>query len=128
MLPFLFFSFICWIIYEADLGANNVFLTFVRTIPFGDKLGHVGLYGLLVALINWAAHCRLVRVQRFRLQIGTLMVLIFSLSEELTQGGVPTRTLDVTDAVADIIGIAIAAYLSRRFYVWHQRRVSLVRR
>jgi VanZ family protein len=118
----LFFSFICWIIYEADQGASNVFLTFVRTIPFGDKLGHVGLYGLLTFLINLAMRCQVVYLLRFKIQIGSLMVLGFSLTEELAQGLFPSRSLDVADAVADVIGIAVAAYMSRRCHEWSQQK------
>lgn len=117
--PVLFFSFICWIIYEADQGESNVFLTFVHTIPFGDKLGHAGLYGCLVLLINLAVRCRLMRIYRFEFQVGTFMVLIFSLAEELTQGLFPTRTLDVADVMADMVGISIVAYVSKKICKRH---------
>ena len=47
------------------------------------------------------------------------MVLIFSLAEELTQGLFPTRTLDVADVMADMVGISIVAYVSKKICKRH---------
>lgn len=112
-LPILFFLFIIWVIYDANQGNSNLFITFTASIPYGDKLGHIGLYGMLTLLINIASRCYIVRFGKARLQLGTLVVLLFSLIEELSQGMMPNRTLDMGDAVADVVGIVIGSYLSR---------------
>jgi len=43
--PLTFLAFICWIIFMADSGQKSVFFELVKSIPYGDKLGHVILYG-----------------------------------------------------------------------------------
>ncbi|MFC1747595.1 VanZ family protein [Pseudomonadota bacterium] len=115
-LPALFFLFILWIIYEANQGNNNLFITFTASVPYGDKLGHIGLYGVLTLLINLASRCYRIQLGNISLQAGTLAVLVFSLAEELSQGLLPTRTLDMGDAAADIVGIMIGAYVAKKLY------------
>ncbi len=107
-----FFAFILWIIYQADAGASNLFLDFVRRTPYADKVGHLGLFGLLTLLVNLASACRGIRWQRLTLPYGTLAVLSFVLLEELSQYFFPSRTLDGKDLLADALGIAAFTWLS----------------
>lgn len=109
----LFFAFICWIIYDADLGNSSWFLTFVKTVPFGDKLGHVGLYGALTLLLNLALRCYMLRVGGASMQLGTVLVMAFALVEELSQGLFPSRTFDGADVVADVVGIVCGAHVAK---------------
>lgn len=109
----LFFVFIVWIIVVSDAGAPNVFIDGVRIIPYGDKVGHMGLYGLLALLVSLSLKPR---QQRYLgLPLGCALVLLFSLVEELTQYFFPaTRTLDVGDGMADFLGIYCAAWVYAR--------------
>ena len=107
-----FFAFICWIIFQADAGANNVFINFAHSIPYGDKLGHIGLYGLLALLMSGALRFKVLQVAGRSVLVGSAAVLLFALGEELTQGMFKTRTLDVKDAVADVVGVVGVSYLT----------------
>src|SRR6478736_7075733 len=104
----LFFLFICWIVVQADRGADNFFIDHVRALPNGDKFGHVGLYGLLALLVDLALRQR--RVSFFEMPMGCALVLAFALIEELSQGFFPTRTVDIGDVIADCLGIYLAAW------------------
>ncbi|MFK7821693.1 MAG: VanZ family protein [Planctomycetaceae bacterium] len=106
----LFFAFICWIIYLANSGDNSLVFRMVRSVPFGDKIGHAVLFGLLAFLANLAFRWRFSRV--VWLQVGSLSVLAFAVIEEFSQALNPHRTLDAVDVVADVFGIAVATWFS----------------
>ena len=106
----LFFIFICWIIVQADRGADNFFIDHIRAIPYGDKFGHIGLYGLLALLVDLALLQR--RTSFFEMPLGCALVLAFALIEELSQGFLPSRTVDIGDAISDCLGVYLAAWLS----------------
>lgn len=105
-----FFCFICWVILKANAGSDSELFAFVRSVPFGDKLGHVVLYGLLALLANRAFGGRFLKTRW--VQVGSLVVLTFAIGEELTQHFNPNRTLDAFDAAADVFGIGIATWFS----------------
>ena len=108
----IFFGFVCWIIYEADRGATNLFMTFVRSIPNGDKLGHICIFGTMTFLANMALNGRVVLIHRLPLYLGSMLVLIFAFGEELTQLFVKTRTPDIGDALSDLIGVTLASLIT----------------
>ena len=113
-----FFAFICWIIYLADTGQNSVFFEFVKTLPYGDKLGHCGLYGMLALLANLACGFRFLKNPW--IQVGSLVVLTFALGEELAQHFNARRTMDIWDATGDVIGITAATALS----IWLKQKLN----
>jgi len=110
----LLLAFVIWVSYEADIGAENLFFTLVDSIPFGDKLGHIWLYGGLALLLNLGLKCRSFRFVDWRIQWGSAVVLLFAILEELSQGFFAARTLDMGDILADIIGVYLAAFLISR--------------
>lgn len=113
-----FFAFILWVIYLADTGSSGL-VTLVHQVPYGDKLGHVLLYGLLTLLLNLALEMHTLRLGRLRLFFGTFAVSLFALLEELSQAWLPYRTLDVQDLLADACGIGGFTLLS---FGIHKRR------
>ncbi len=106
----LMFVAICVIIVAANAGSTNPVFRVVKSIPYGDKVIHALLFGLLAYLANRALGFR--HLQFRWLQIGSLGVLVLALGEELTQGLNPHRSLDALDAAADIGGVAIATWVS----------------
>ena len=104
-----FFVFIVWIIYLANTGGSSIFFDFVRSIPNGDKLGHIGLFGLLTLLSIIGFRFKSVSVARFRVYYGVGIVLSFVILEELSQVFIPSRTFDLVDMLANIVGIALAS-------------------
>jgi len=111
-----FLLFILWIIYSANVGDNNIFFNLVSKIPYGDKVGHFFLFGILTLLLNIA-----LKFKRFKLwpklPFGTILVSVFVVLEELSQGFFPNRTLDITDLIADGIGITIFTYIGYLVFV-----------
>jgi VanZ family protein len=107
-----FFLFIIWIIIVSDAGGSNFVIDSVRAIPYGDKLGHMVLYGVLAILVNISFARR--KRNHLGLPLGCALVLLFALVEELSQGFFPsTRTLDVGDMAADLIGIYGVTWVMR---------------
>lgn len=117
-----FFVFILWIIYLADTG-STLLVGVVNHLPYGDKLAHLLLYGLLTLVLNLALELRTLRFGRLQVYFGTFAVALFALCEELSQAWFPSRTLDVQDLVADAIGIAGFTLVSAGIHYWRQGKV-----
>jgi len=100
-----FLMFITWIIYLANTAQNSIFFELVARIPYGDKLGHFCLFGLLTLGVNFAFKLKSYTLISFNIYVGSTVVFFFVLLEELSQYFIPSRTLDITDVLADIIGI-----------------------
>lgn len=109
-----FALFLLWIIYLANTGQPSIFFDFVRRIPYGDKLGHVLLFGCLTlgAIITTGFRCFGLLAGRLKVYWGTAGVLVFVLVEELTQQFFPSRTMDINDLIADAIGISLFTLLA----------------
>ncbi|MEY3895216.1 MAG: hypothetical protein RLZZ214_735 [Verrucomicrobiota bacterium] len=113
-----FIGFFVSIIVIADKADGVPWWSFIDQIPFGDKVGHFGLVGTLSLLCNLAFTGW--KSGRPRFITRTTWVLFFMLSlEELSQGFIPHRHLDVFDWLADLVGLAvgqmIAVEMQRRF-------------
>jgi VanZ family protein len=109
-----FAGFIGWIIYLADTGSPSRILTFVRTIPFGDKLGHFFLYGVLSFLLILAMRHRSWIICGRPIALGALIVMGFAIFEEITQAFLPRRNFDALDIVADFLGVACFTWIANR--------------
>lgn len=109
-----FFTFILWVIYMANTGESSVFFDFVHAIPFGDKLGHAGLFGTLTFLVVIASKFRGLMVGRTKWYFGVMAVGTFVIAEEISQSFIPSRTFDLTDLTADALGIVVAVLLLRK--------------
>ncbi|ALO42743.1 VanZ family protein [Pseudoalteromonas phenolica] len=107
-----FFLFIIWIIYLANTGQQSIFFDLVRLIPYGDKVGHFGLFGMLTLLANFASKFKVFKLGKVNVFWGTAAVVVFVTLEELSQHFMPTRTLDIYDYTADMIGILLFTWLS----------------
>ncbi|MCL2915652.1 VanZ family protein [Shewanella corallii] len=117
-----FFGFILWVIYLANTGQQSIFFQFIAGIPYGDKLGHFGLFGTLTLVANLALSCRYWRIGRVKILRGTLLVSLFALLEEGSQSFLPNRTLDWQDLLADAVGIILFSFVAMKMYAWMSRR------
>lgn len=108
----LFFGFILWVIFMADTGQHIVFFELVAAIPYGDKSGHILLFGCLVLGANIATKFKSKRIYGIKLYIGSAAVTLFVVAEELSQFLMPTRRLDAMDLFADFIGIVCFTLIS----------------
>lgn len=115
-------GFIIWIIFMANTGRRTMFFDLSQAIPYGDKLGHAVLYGGLALLINGASRFKTYGIGRVLIYIGTLVVILFVVIEELAQGLIPTRTLDALDLGADALGLVLASVASYCVAIRKQHR------
>jgi VanZ family protein len=120
----LFFSFLMWIIISADLSAPNFFVQLAGSVPYGDKIGHVGLYATLALLLNVATQARQLNIGGRRVHIGVLLTLGFALLEEGSQLFFPSRNFELMDMLADLLGVAMAAWLTTLYCRWRPRQIS----
>ncbi|MBK1880648.1 VanZ family protein [Pelagicoccus mobilis] len=118
-----FLVFTVWIIHEANIGRDNILFKTVRATPHGDKIGHVLLAGFLTLVLNFFLRNRAFTLRKLILPWGSLAVFAIAVIEEASQYFLPTRSLDIKDALANLLGIilfSIPAILSRRRS--HQKR------
>ena len=106
-----FAAFIAVTIYAANTGSYHPGIALVRWLPYGDKIGHLGLWGLLTLLINLASPGRSVPVGRWLLPLGTVVLSVVVVAEEASQRWLDNRTLDPIDLVANLIGIGLATVI-----------------
>ncbi|MBN9691625.1 MAG: VanZ family protein [Verrucomicrobia bacterium] len=117
LLPTLTLGFIVvflGIILIANRGEGDRWWAFLKSIPAGDKLGHVGLVGLLSLLTNLTFPGTHPRLPRW-LTRTTFILLVLLTLEELAQAFLPHRTCDFGDWVADLIGLGLGQTLALRF-------------
>jgi VanZ family protein len=111
--PLGFFIFILGIIFLADTDENHPIFLWMKDIPYYDKISHMLLFGMFAFLLNYGLRFKSIKVLGLNLQLGALIVLTFAGLEELSQHFIPSRTLDIKDFIADIIGVVVFSYLHR---------------
>ena len=119
VLPLSFFIFISYIIFLANTANYNFAFRVVGDIPYGDKIAHALLYGMMALFLNYALSFRRVRLPTHILKslpqtigalanapyMGSIIVLTFATLEELSQYYIPSRTFDMGDLLADFVGV-----------------------
>jgi len=116
----LFSCFIVWVIYMANTGQNNAIFQIVKETPYGDKIGHLLLFGLLTLVLNFGLMFKTFMNGKYLL--GTVLVCIFVLIEETSQYWIPTRTFDGFDLLADTLGILLFDFISRKYHQLRSKR------
>lgn len=114
-----FVGFVIWVLVKADAGQPTVFHTFALSLPYGDKIGHFCIFATLTLIINFAFKLRRVSVFKRTFYLGSVVVLIFALLEELSQLMFPKRSFDLVDILADILAILFAGLVTK----WLAQRI-----
>jgi VanZ family protein len=101
----------------ANLGYGESFWPIISYTPNADKVGHIGIFGILGFLSNLALpNFRIRHLPRLVTAITFFLFVLVSL-EEISQAFIPSRVCDVFDWLADVAGLAIgqiaATVLSR---------------
>jgi len=122
LIGFVFIVFIIWIIYLANTGGHSVFFEWVHVIPYGDKVGHVGIFGFLTFIAIIASRFKRFSVKCVTLYYGAICVGLFVIAEECSQAFVATRTFDLYDLAADFIGITGASVIA--FFIHQKIKMS----
>jgi polysaccharide biosynthesis protein VpsQ len=84
------------------------FLGSLYSFPYGDKVGHFVLFGLLSALVNLAVFETRPKQEprRLALQATGILAAVIGL-EELSQRWFPSRTSSIWDLMASYLGVAV---------------------
>jgi polysaccharide biosynthesis protein VpsQ len=107
--PASFFVLLLAIIYKADTANYNFAFHVVGMIPYGDKIAHAVLYGIMVYLLNYGFNGK----RWGRAEIGSVIVFSFALIEEVSQLYFPSRSFDWFDLLADAVGIVVVTVVYR---------------
>jgi VanZ family protein len=104
---YIFIVLLILIVIVANLGLSPQFFPFIYQIPWGDKLGHFILMGLLSFLLNMITNAP--RIQVFSLDILkiSLIVMIIVTIEEFSQLILKYRGFSPLDLIFDYTGIFI---------------------
>jgi polysaccharide biosynthesis protein VpsQ len=108
-----FLLFILAVIVAADMDAIPIAVRDIYRFPGGDKLGHFVLYGILAYLLA-RAFPRSVHRGWFSVPIVILVLIAFTVLEELSQSLFAQRTASATDLAASLSGILLATWLAGR--------------
>lgn len=115
-ISWLFFLFLAAVICTKDLGIAERFFSMIDEIPLGDKMGHFFLMGTLVLLVNLSLRCKKVKIGRFWIQKGLLIVTPIVLLEEFSQMFIASRQFSMGDILADVLGLLFFTYLSVKIF------------
>jgi len=107
LLPLGFFIFISFIIYLADTANYNFAFRLIGHIPYGDKVMHGLLYGIMALFLNYGLNYKSFKT----LQMGAVIVLTFAILEEISQYWIPSRTFDLGDLLADVVGVVLFSFI-----------------
>ena len=113
LLPLGFLVFILYNMFLVDTSNSNFILTFLKSFPHGDKVGHFFGFGLLSLLLNYGLGFKSHKILGFNMQVGALIVLTFAGIEEISQYWFPSRTCDIWDFVVDTMGAVLFSFWKR---------------
>lgn len=113
-----FITFFILIIRIANRGEGDQWWSFIHHIPHGDKVGHLGLVGMLAFLCNLASLRWKWKFLPRWMSPATLILFLLLTGEEIGQAYQPNRTCDIYDWLADLVGLAAGQSLARLFARW----------
>jgi VanZ family protein len=106
--------FIVSIIILADMGMLGIF-RMINSFPYGDKVGHFILYGILTLLIDLTflgSHPN-VSPKLVVVRVGLVLALLIGL-EEYSQLYFPRRTYSLVDLFAGYFGVLFFSWVALR--------------
>ncbi len=88
-------------------------LDLLDKLPYGDKLAHITVFGLLSLLVNLAVFEAWPKLDRRWLAVSASLVLAILIGlEEWSQRLFPTRHASVWDLLASYLGVAACAWIA----------------
>ena len=110
-----FVVFLFTLIWLADSGRGQWLFNLVRLVPGGDKTGHFVLFGMLSLLLNVVWRGSIGRCGEFTVLKGSFIAAVFAVAEEVSQMFFATRTFDLLDLSAGLVGIWLFGRLAARY-------------
>jgi len=118
-----FVGFLVGLVILADSGHGSVLFRLAGTIPFGDKVGHLLLFGTLSFLVNLLARGAELKVFAWKILKGNAMILPVVTLEECSQVFFRSRTFDLVDLASDFIGICLCGWLAVAYLNWKRAKL-----
>ena len=118
-----FVFFLVGLVVLADSGHGSLLFRVAGIIPFGDKVGHMMLFGILSFLVNLLLRGAELRVFAWRMLKGSAVILPIVTLEECSQVFFRSRTFDLIDLTADIVGIWLCGWLAVTYLNWKRARL-----
>lgn len=110
-----FIVFFIWIVVIANQGNGTPWWSFIDQIPYGDKVGHLGLIGTMSFLCNLAFYRQKPAFLPPFITTTSAVILVLLTAEELSQAFIKTRHLDLFDWLADLAGLGIGQFCAMKF-------------
>lgn len=107
-----YIGLILLIIIAADMGQLNFFIRWIHSIPYGDKLGHFLLVGMLALVINLSWNAARFQWWWGSILKGSLLVFILITLEEFSQLFISYRHFDLGDLFSNYLGILLLGHLA----------------
>jgi hypothetical protein len=79
-----------------------------------DKVVHFGVFGSLAFFLDAVLRRRMLRVGAIAVPLAAVLVLVPAAIEEFCQRFSTNRTSDIFDFAADLAGVTVLVFLSRR--------------
>ena len=99
-----FVVFLAMIIILADYRHLPSFITMLYSFPYGDRIGHFVLFGLLLLLLRIAFPVPLIRIMNRNFPVLTLVLAVIIVVEEISQIFIPARTFSWGNLAASLAG------------------------
>lgn len=103
------------VILWADQGTMPYFIAMLYAFPNGDKVGHFLLVGMLAFLVNLSLGCRILKLGRIKILLGSLAIAVLAAVEEFTQSFFALRSASWLDLGASFLGILVLGSLALLF-------------
>ena len=114
-LSLLFFAFIVGIIILADMDEIPPYIRALYDFPYGDKLGHFLLYGLLNFFVTLTFLRALPNRTSMRVALSVGLILAAAVAaEEFSQQFFSARTFDLIDLSASYLGLLVGGWIATR--------------
>ena len=107
--------FLVSLIWLADTGHAQWLYKLARLVPGEDKTVHFVLFGMLSLILNVVWQSSRLRLGRLALLKGSLIVSLFAMAEEISQLFFRSRTFDLVDLGAGLVGIWLFGRLASRY-------------
>ncbi|HXE41459.1 MAG TPA: VanZ family protein [Candidatus Baltobacteraceae bacterium] len=108
----------------ADDGKGGWMFALAHLIPLGDKAGHFLLFGTLSFLANLLSRAAKINLFGITAMKGSAIVLSIVTLEECSQLFFKSRTFDLLDLTADVLGIWFFSNLAARYLRWKSAKLK----
>jgi polysaccharide biosynthesis protein VpsQ len=95
------------VIILADYRHLPSFITMLYSFAYGDRIGHFVLFGLLSFLLRVAFPIPTIRALKREIPVFTLVLVVFIITEEISQIFIPARTFSWGDLAASLAGCGL---------------------